>query len=182
MVKYADTVYIIVHVHLDTKFEVLSKVASVSIVTLDVSFSRFTKILENLEEILTWSNANRTQLRHIIKLSYELTLLHFLCSLFKFHPTSPSNNMIVGSPISHTVYRETFVPFLFTPLSPSFVCARIEECLILFHLKQNFVCNWRMRTWCENNLVCTISLDPLRRKLIYILKFKFVVWSLKRPG
>lgn len=129
--------YIIVHVHLDTKFEVLSKVASVAIVTLDVSFSRFTKILENLEEILTRSNANR----HIIKLSYELTLLHFFVFPFKFHPTSPSNNMIVGSPISHTVYRETFVPFLFTPLSPSFVCARIEECLILFHLKQNFVCN-----------------------------------------
>lgn len=84
MVKYADTVYIIVHVHLDTKFEVLSKVASVAIVTLDVSFSRFTKILENLEEILTRSNANRTQLRHIIKLSYELTLLHFLCSLSNF--------------------------------------------------------------------------------------------------
>lgn len=81
MVKYADTVYIIVHVHLDTKFEVLSKVASVAIVTLDVSFSRFTKILE---EILTRSNANRTQLRHIIKLSYELTLLHFLCSLSNF--------------------------------------------------------------------------------------------------
>lgn len=80
MVKYADTVYIIVHVHLDTKFEVLSKVASVAIVTLDVSFSRFTKILENLEEILTRSNANR----HIIKLSYELTLLHFLCSLSNF--------------------------------------------------------------------------------------------------
>lgn len=84
MVKYADTVYIIVHVHLDTKFEVLSKIASVAIVTLDVSFSRFTKILENLEEILTRSNANRTQLRHIIKLSYELTLLHFLCSLSNF--------------------------------------------------------------------------------------------------
>lgn len=81
MVKYADTVYIIVHVHLDTKFEVLSIVA---IVTLYVSFSRFTKILENLEEILTRSNANRTQLRHIIKLSYELTLLHFLCSLSNF--------------------------------------------------------------------------------------------------
>lgn len=76
--------YIIVHAHLDTKFEVLSKVASVAIVTLDVSFSRFTKILENLEEILTRSNANRTQLRHIIKLSYELTLLHFLCSLSNF--------------------------------------------------------------------------------------------------
>lgn len=84
MVKYADTVYIIVHVHLDTKFEVLSKVASVAIVTLYDSFSRFTKILENLEEILTRSNANRTQLRHIIKLSYELTLLHFLCSLSNF--------------------------------------------------------------------------------------------------
>lgn len=83
MVKYADTVYIIVHVHLDTNFEVLSKVASVAIVTLDVSFSRFTKILENLE-ILTRSNANRTQLRHIIKSSYELTLLHFLCSLSNF--------------------------------------------------------------------------------------------------
>lgn len=84
MVKYADTVYIIVHVHLDTNFEVLSKVASVAIVTLDVSFSRFTKFLEYLEEILTRSNANRTQLRNIIKLSYELTLLHFLCSLSNF--------------------------------------------------------------------------------------------------
>lgn len=80
MVKYADTVYIIVHVHLDTKFEDLSKVALRAIVTLDVNFSRFTKILENLEEILTRSNANR----HIIKLSYELTLLHFLCSLSNF--------------------------------------------------------------------------------------------------
>lgn len=125
MVKYADTVYIIVHVHLDTNFEVLSKVASVAIVTLDVSFSRFTKILENLEEILTRSNANRTQLRHIIQLSYELTLLHFFVFPFKFHPTSPSNNMIVDNPITHTVYRETFVPVLFTLLSPSFVCARI---------------------------------------------------------
>lgn len=130
MVKYADTVYIIIHVHLDTTFEVLSKVASVSIVTLDVSFSRFTKILENLEEILTRSNTNQIQCKSNTTETYHKIMLwinvaSFFVFPFKFHPTSPSNNMIVGSPISHTVYRETFVPFLFTPLSPSFVCARI---------------------------------------------------------
>lgn len=69
MVKYADTVYIIVHVHLDTKFEVLSKVASVAIVTLDVSFSRFTKILENLEEINKKQyKSSTTETYHKIKL------------------------------------------------------------------------------------------------------------------
>lgn len=141
MVKYADTVYIIIHVHLDTKFEVLSKVASVAIVTLYEFFEIYKDSWES------WRNFNKKQCKstyHKIKL--WINVASFFVFPFKFHPTSPSNNMIVGSPISHTVYRETFVPFLFTPLSPSFVCARIEECLILFHFKQNFVCNWRMRT------------------------------------
>lgn len=85
MVKYADTVYIIIHVHLDTTFEVLSKVASVSIVTLDVSFSRFTKILENLEEILTRSNTNQIQCKSNTTETYhKIKLLHFLCSLSNF--------------------------------------------------------------------------------------------------